>query len=56
MSGKVFVNTYILEKVSSDLKWYERDGFYTYIEQLKYEQFNSDPEKYLEKAEVVNLK
>ena len=55
MSDKIFVNKYIPEAVPSNLKWYERDGLLTYIDQLKYERFNSDPDKYLEKAQVINF-
>ena len=55
MSDKIFVNKYIPEAVPSNLKWCERDGLLTYIDQRKYERFNSDPDKYLEKAQVINF-
>ena len=55
MSEKILVNKYIPKVVPKDLKWYERDGLFTYIDQLKYELFTNDPDKYLEKAEVVNF-
>ena len=55
MSGKNLVNKYIPEVVPSNLKWFERDGLFTYIDQLKYESFISGPDKYFEKAEVTNF-
>lgn len=55
MSGKNLVNKYIPEVVPSNLKWFERDGLFTYIDQLKYERFISGPDKYFEKAEVKKL-
>ena len=55
MSDKIFVNKYIPEAVPSNLKWYERDGLLTYIDQLKYKRFTSDSDKYLEKAQVINF-
>ena len=54
MAEKIFVNKYIPEYVPLDLKWYERDGLMTYINQLNYEQFSEDPGGYLKKAELVN--
>ena len=38
-------NNYIPEYVSSDLKWYKRDGLLTYIDQQKCEGFLQDPDK-----------
>ena len=55
MAEKIFVNKYIPEYVPLDLKWYERDGLMTYINQLNYEQFSEDPGGYLKKAELVNF-
>ena len=49
------VNKNIPEVVPSNLKWFERDGLLTYTDQLKYERFISHPDKYLEKAEEINL-
>ena len=55
MSHKIFVNKYILEAVPEDLLWYKRDSLITYTDQLKYKRFISDPDSYLEKAEVFNF-
>ena len=54
MSEKMLVKKYIPEVVFSNLKWFERDGLLTYIDQFKYERSISDPDKYLEKVEVIN--
>ena len=55
MSDKIFVNKYIPKVVPKDLPWYKRDGLMTYTDQLKYKRFMSNPNKYLEKAEVINF-
>ena len=55
MAENIFVNKYIPEYVPSDLKWYERHGLMTYINQLKYERSSEDPDGYLKKAELVNF-
>ena len=55
MSSKILVTKYIPEVVPNDLKLCERDGLLTYNDQLKYERFTHDPEKYLKKAEVFNF-
>ena len=44
MSDKIFVNKYVPVYVPQDLKWYERDGLLTYINQIKYERFSEDPD------------
>ena len=46
---------YIPEVVPNNLKLCERDGLLTYNDQLKYERFTQDPDKYLEKTEVFNF-
>ena len=55
MSEKILFNKYIPEVVPSNLKWFERDGLLSYVNQLKYERFISDPDKYLEKGEVIKF-
>ena len=55
MSDKIFVNKYISEVVPEDFPRNKPDDFLTYIDQLKYKRFMSDPDKYLEKAEVINF-
>ena len=52
MSDKILVAKYILEVVPNDLKLYERDGLLTYIDQLKYECFTQDPDKYQKKLKL----
>ena len=53
MAEKIFVNKCIPEYVPSDLKWYERDGLLTCIDQIKYQHFNKDTDSYLKKAKVI---
>ena len=55
MSEKTFVNKYIPEYTPNNLEWYERDGLLTYIDQLKCEEFYSNPEQYFKKAEIINF-
>ena len=55
MSDKIFVNKYIPEAIPKDLPLYDRDGLMTYIDQLEYKRCISDPDSYLEKAEVINF-
>ena len=49
------MSKYFLEVVPKDLPWYKGDGLMTYIDQLKYEFFISDTDKYLEKATAINF-
>ena len=42
-AGKIFANSYVHEYVPEVLPWYEGDGLMTYIDQLKYKEFISDP-------------
>ena len=49
------MNRYIPEVVPENLPWNERDGLMTYIDQLKYKDFTSNPDTYLEKAEIINF-
>ena len=55
MSEKIYTNCYIPLYVESDLKWYERDGLTTYIDQIKYENFTRDRNLYLKNAKIVNF-
>ena len=55
MSDKIYVNKYISKVVPEDLPWYKRDELMTYIDQLKYKDFISNPDAYLEKTEVINF-
>ena len=48
-------NNYIPEYVPSDLKWYERDCLMTYIDQVKCEEFLSDPDKHFREKKIVNF-
>ena len=42
-AGKIFANSYVHEYVPEVLPSYEGDGLMTYIDQLKYKEFISDP-------------
>lgn len=53
--SKRFVINYVPNYVSENLKWYERRGLLTYIDQLKFSGFSSDRDKYLKEAEIVNF-
>ena len=48
-------NNYIPEYVSSDLKWYKRDGLLTYIDQQKCERFLQDPDKPFKETKEINF-
>ena len=48
-------NSYIPKYVKPDLEWYERDDLMTYLDRIKYEEYERDPDKYLSKANIVNL-
>ena len=49
------VNSYIPKYVKPDMKWYERDGLMTYVDQIKYEEYSCDPDKYISRLNVVNF-
>ena len=55
MSDKIYKNRYIAEYVKIDLKCCKRNGFLTYIDQIKYSNFIEDPEKHIEKTDIVNF-
>ena len=48
-------NNYVLEYVSFDLLWYERDGLMTWSDQRKCEKFLRDPERHFKDTEIVNF-
>ena len=48
-------NNYIPEYVLSNLKWYERDGLLTYIDQLKCNRFLADPDKQFQEIKVIKF-
>ena len=50
-----FKNRYIPAFVKDNLKWYERDGLITYINQLEYKKFEEDRDTYLEKISITNF-
>ena len=54
-AGKIFANNYIPKYVPEDLPWYERDGLLTYIDQLKYKEFISDPDAAVKNTKVINF-
>ena len=51
----IFVKKYIPVTVPSNSNWYEKEELLIYINQLKYERFTSNPDKYLEKTQVINF-
>ena len=55
MADKIFVKKFVPEYFPQNLKWYERDGLLTYIDQIKYERFSEDPDGCLKIAELVNF-
>ena len=55
MSLPIVQNSYILRYVKKDLKWYERDGLLTYIDQLEYERFSNDRDHYLKNVKLTNF-
>ena len=50
-----FKNRYIPAFVKDNLKWYERDGLITYINQLEYKRFEENRDSYLEKIYITNF-
>ena len=55
MPDKIYTNRYIAEYVKSDLKWYERDGLLTYIDQLKCSNFIEDSGKHIARSDIINV-
>ena len=54
-SRKIFANKYIPKYVPEDLSWYEKDGLLTYIDQLKYKDFISDPNAHIKNTQIINF-
>ena len=54
-ASKIFANNYIPKYVPEDLPWCERDGLLTYIDQLKYKEFISDPDTAIKNTKVINF-
>ena len=48
-------NNYIPNYTSSNLKWYERNGLFTYIDQLKREKFLENSDENFKKTRVINF-
>lgn len=55
MSDKTLCNKCIPEYVPKFLPWYEQDGLLTYSGSLKYKEFISNPNRHMERAEVINF-
>ena len=51
----IFRNSYIPPYVKPNLKWFERDGLITYIDRLKYEEFEENRDKYLKNIKITNM-
>ena len=49
------VNSYIPAHAPWNLKWYERDGLLTYIDQLKYNEFIKNPDNHFQRARINNF-
>ena len=54
-TGKIFANSCLPEYVPEDLPWYERDGLMTYIDQLKYKEFLSEPDAAIKYTKLINF-
>ena len=54
-AGKIFASSYVPEYVLQDLPWYERDGLMTYIDQLKWKEFISDPDVAIRNTKIKNF-
>ena len=48
-------NSFIPPYVKENLKWYERDGLLTYIDQLKWSEFKNDRDTYINETKMVNF-
>ena len=55
MENKKTPNSYIPVSTPSNLKWYERYGLPTYVNQSKYKEFTENPEEHFRTAKVINL-
>ena len=48
-------NSFIPPYVKENLKWYERDGLLSYIDQLKWNEFKNDRDTYVNETKLVNF-
>ena len=48
-------NSFIPPYIKQNLKWLERDGLMTYIDQLQYKRFEEDRDNYLKNVKVINF-
>ena len=57
MNRKInYANKYVPQHAGhGSLLWYERDGLMSYIDALKYEQFQNDPQGHFERTRVINF-
>ena len=55
MSRKIYVNKYIRTYQKLDLKWYERPGLLTYIDQIKFKKLIDNPNYWLNNLAVINF-
>lgn len=49
------MNWYTSSYQKQNFSWYERDGLITYTDQLKYEQFITNPDNHFANAEIVSF-
>ena len=48
-------NNYIPKYVSSNRKWFERDGLLTYVDQSKCNRFLEDSDKNVKETKAINF-
>ena len=49
------MNSYVPKFVPKDFPWYERDGLMTWYDQMKYQDFLRDTNKYFQEVKIVNF-
>ena len=54
-TGKIFANNYVPEYIPEVLLWYEHDGLMTYVDQLKYNEFISEPDATIKNTKIINF-
>ena len=48
-------NKYVPDGVPNNLKWYEKDGFLTWYDQIKWERFLEDLDRRFNNTKIVNF-
>ena len=52
---QTYCRGYILQYISPNLKWWERDGLLIYCDQLKYQEFTANNEKCFSNHKVISF-